>query len=160
MSPLLLFRVVGHNRHILDKFRSTGSYLLNFGTIDPIEREIVIDRTCARCGAEYEWGVHVVLYGRRVGLSEEQIGATVLGTADSPVWTERHGILIKLVDELHDTAAVSDALWAELQAGWTAAQLVELLAIVGQYHMVSYFTNVLRLPLETYAEHFPAGVRP
>ncbi len=160
LEPLLLFRVVAHNPHILDKFRSSGSYLLNFGTIDPIEREIVIDRTCARCGAEYEWGVHVVVYGRRVGLSEEQIRATVLGTADSPEWTERQGILIKLVDELHDTAAVSDALWAELQAGWTAAQLVELLAIVGQYHMVSYFTNALRLPLETYAEHFPAGVRP
>src|SRR5438445_7166306 len=160
LEPLLLFRVVGHNRHILDKFRITGSYLLNFGMIDPIEREIVIDRTCARSGAEYEWGVHVVLYGRRVGLSEEQIRATVLGTADSPEWTKRQGTLIKLVDELHDTASVSDALWSELKAGWTTPQLVELLAVVGQYHMVSYFTNALRLPLETYAEQFPAGVRP
>src|SRR2546428_13977340 len=84
LEPLLLFRVVAHNPHILDKFRSPGSYLLNFGTIDPIEREIVIDRTCARGAGEYEWGVHEVAYGRRVVLGEEQMRATVLGTADSP----------------------------------------------------------------------------
>ena len=35
IEPLRLFRVVAHNKAILDKFRSTGSYLLNFGTIDP-----------------------------------------------------------------------------------------------------------------------------
>lgn len=64
IEPLRLFRVVALNKAILDKFRSTGSYLLNFGTLDPLEREIVIHRTCARCGSEYEWGVHVVVYGR------------------------------------------------------------------------------------------------
>ena len=37
------------------------------------EREIVIDRTCARCGAEYEWGVHVAFFGERVGLTREEI---------------------------------------------------------------------------------------
>src|SRR2546426_7776786 len=89
LEPLLLFRVVAHNKAILDKFRSTGSYLLNFGTIDPLEREIVIHRTCARCGAEYEWGVHVVVYGRRLGLSDEQIRSTVLGDARDPVWSDR-----------------------------------------------------------------------
>ncbi len=103
LEPLLLFRVVAHNPNVLDKFRSSGSYLLNFGTIDPIEREIVIDRTCARCRSEYEWGVHVLVYGRRVGLSDEQIRATVLGTAESPEWTERQATLIRLADELHDT---------------------------------------------------------
>ena len=157
-EPLLLFRVVAHNPNVLDKFRSSGSYLLNFGTIDPIEREIVIDRTCARCRSEYEWGVHVVVYGRRVGLSDEQIRATVVGTAESPEWTERQATLIRLADELHDTGGVSDDLWAQLQAGWSAAQLVELLALVGQYHMVAYFTNAIRLPLEAYAQYFPQVV--
>ena len=41
-EPLKLFRTVAHNRHILDKLRSTGSYLLNFGTVDPADRELVI----------------------------------------------------------------------------------------------------------------------
>ncbi|HEV7760231.1 MAG TPA: hypothetical protein VGO78_14620 [Acidimicrobiales bacterium] len=29
------------------------------------DREIVIDRTCARCGCQYEWGVHVAFFGDR-----------------------------------------------------------------------------------------------
>ena len=68
-EPLKLFRTVAHNRHLLDKLRSTGAYLLNFGTLDPADRELVIQRTCARCGCEYEWGVHAVVFGAQVGLT-------------------------------------------------------------------------------------------
>jgi hypothetical protein len=64
--PLKLFRTVAHNRHILDKLRSTGAYLLNFGKVEALDREIVIHRTCGRCGCEYEWGVHAALFGPRV----------------------------------------------------------------------------------------------
>src|SRR5438067_11965158 len=75
VEPLALFRTVAHNPHVLDKFRSTGSYLLNFGTLDPREREIVILRTCARNGSTYEWGVHVAVYASDVGLTEEPVSA-------------------------------------------------------------------------------------
>ncbi len=155
MEPLKLFRTVGHNQHILDKLRSTGTYLLNYGTLDPLEREIVIHRTCARCGAEYEWGVHVIAYGRPLRLSDEQIEATVIGSADTPVWSERQSLLVRLVDELHDTATVSQELWAELAENWSPAQLIELLALVGQYHTVSFFTNAIRIELEDGAPVFP-----
>ncbi len=159
-EPLKLFRIVAHNPHILDKFRSTGSYLLNFGTVAPTEREIVIHRTCARCEAEYEWGVHVAIYGSPVGLSQEQIQATVLGDPDDPVWSPEQRLLVRLVDELHDTSTVSDELWEDLQETWTPAQLVELVALVGRYHLVSYLTNALRVEREDFAPRFPqAGSR-
>ena len=87
VEPLRLFRTVAHNRHILEKLRSTGAYLLNFGAVDPADREIVIHRTCARCGCEYEWGVHVLAFGRPLGLSEKQISATVLGDQSDPAWS-------------------------------------------------------------------------
>ena len=157
IEPLKLFRTVAHNPHILDKFRSTGSYLLNFGTLDPKEREIVIHRTCARCGAEYEWGVHVAFYGKSVGLSQDQIDATVLGGPDDPVWDKNHSFLIRLVDELHDTSTVSDELWEEIHDLWTPTQLVELIALVGQYHLVSYFTNALQVEAEEFGAHFPSS---
>lgn len=155
IEPLKLFRTVAHNPHILDKFRSTGSYLLNFGTVEPAEREIVIQRTCARCGSDYEWGVHVAIYAKTVGLSQEQIEATVLGGADDSVWSPKQQLLICLVDELHDTSTISDELWKELSKSWNQAQLVELVALVGQYHLVSYFTNALGVELEDFAARFP-----
>lgn len=157
IEPLKLFRTVAHNPHILDKFRSTGSYLLNFGTLDPAEREIVIHRACARCGSEYEWGVHVAFYGRSVGLSQEQIDATALGGPDEPVWSPKQRLLIRLVDELHDTATVSDDLWYAIRELWTPAQLVELVALIGQYHLVSYFTNALHVETEDFGARFPSS---
>ena len=71
IEPLKLFRTVAWNEHVLERFRTTGAYLLNFGKLEPIDREIVIHRTCARCGCEYEWGVHAAVFARQVGLSEE-----------------------------------------------------------------------------------------
>lgn len=154
IEPLLLFRVVAHNKAILDKFRSTGSYLLNFGTVDPLEREIVILRTCARAGSEYEWGVHAVVYAPQVGLSEEQLRSTVLGSADDDVWSERQQVLMRFADELYSTATISDALWPVMNR-WSAEQLVELVTIAGQYRLVSSITNAFRIPSEGSARRFP-----
>jgi len=159
IEPLKLFRVIAHNRPFLGKFRSTGTYLLNFGAVDPLEREIVIHRTCARCGSEYESGVHVVVFGRSLGLSDEQLRSTVHGDADDPVWSERQALLVRLADELHETSRVSDELWEQLASNWSAEQLVELVALVGQYHTVSFLTNALGVELEEYAERFPAQLR-
>ncbi len=156
-QPLKLFRTLAHNHHILDKLRSAGSYLLNFGTVEALDREIVIHRTCARCGCEYEWGVHAAVFGPIVGLTEAQLAATVHGSADDPVWSVGQSLLIALADELHDTATVSDGLWDELAEHYSDEQTVELLAIAGQYHAVSYFANALGVALEEVAERFPAG---
>src|SRR5437660_7587842 len=159
VEPLKLFRTIAHNPHLLDKLRSTGAYLLNFGTVDPREREVVIHRTCARCGCEYEWGVHVIAFARPLGFSEEQIAATVHGGAEDAAWTEREALLVQLVDELHDTATISDPLWEGLAANWSSAQLVELITLVGQYHAVSFVANGLGVELEDAAERFPRSAR-
>jgi 4-carboxymuconolactone decarboxylase len=156
VEPLQLFRTVAHNPAILERLRTTGAYILNFGQIEPAEREIVIHRATARCGCEYEWGVHAAFYGPNVGLAEEQLRATVHGTADDPVWSRRQALLIRLVDELHDTARVSDEVWAELAREWEPAQLVELVATVGFYHFVSFTANTFAVKREEYAARFPA----
>ena len=155
VEPLKLFRTVAHNPAILERFRTTGAYILNFGQVEPLEREIVIHRTTARNGCEYEWGVHAVAFGRPLGLSEAQLRATVRGAADDPAWSKRQSLLVHLVDELHDTGTVSDSLWPKLAAEWQASELVELIATVGFYHLVSFAANALGVEREEYAERFP-----
>jgi hypothetical protein len=46
---------------------------------------------------------------------------------------------------------VGDALWNEMAAHWSAPQLVELLALAGWYHAISYVCNAARVPLEPWA---------
>jgi alkylhydroperoxidase family enzyme len=152
-EPLLLFRTIAHNPTLLEKLRTTGTYLLNFGTIAPLEREIVILRTCARCGCEYEWGVHVAIFSSAVGLSDEQVAATVTG--DDAPFTEAQRVLLALVDQLHDTSTVTDELWRRLAATYRPEQLVELVTLVGQYHTVSFVANALGVRLETFGARFP-----
>ena len=78
------------------------------------------------------------------------------GAADDPAWSERQSLLVRLVDELHDTGTVSDALWSKLAAEWQPPELVELVATVGFYHLVSFTANALGVELEDYGERFPA----
>jgi alkylhydroperoxidase family enzyme len=155
VEPLKLFRTVAHNPAILERFRTTGAYILNFGSVEPLDRELVIHRTTARCGCEYEWGVHAVAYGRPLGLTDAQLRATVHGPVDDPVWSPRQAMLVGLVDQLHDSGCVTDELWAELTREWDTGQLVELVATVGFYHFVSFTANAFEVESEDYAEPFP-----
>src|SRR5688572_12661981 len=135
MPPLRLFRTIAHNPRVLDKIR-TGN-LLDRGSLERRHREIVILRTTARCGCEYEWGVHVTFFAARVGLGEAELFATVHGGADDPAWSPAECTLIRLVDELHDAARISDPLWSDLRRHWRDDQLVELVVLAGFYHTIS-----------------------
>src|SRR3954462_12366115 len=77
--PLVLFRVMAGHARAWEKFRGGG--LLDRGPLSLRQREIVIDRTCARTGCEYEWGVHVATFAGAAHLTEEQVHATVRGAA-------------------------------------------------------------------------------
>jgi 4-carboxymuconolactone decarboxylase len=159
VEPLNLFRTVAHNHAVLERFRTIGAYILNFGRVEPLDREVLLHRTCARCGCEYEWGVHAVAYGRPLGMSDEQLRATVTGGPDAPVWSDRQRLLIQLADELHDTATVSESLWTKLSAQWDSAQLIELVATAGFYHLVSFTANAAGVQPEPYAERFPTALQ-
>jgi hypothetical protein len=46
-------------------------------------------------------------------------------------------------------------LWADLGAHWDSAQLIELIAIAGFYHLVSFTANAAGVQPEPWAERFP-----
>src|SRR3982074_957895 len=112
--PLMLFRVVAGNARAWGKFRA-GS-LLDGGPLSLGEREIVIDRTGALTKCEYEWGVHVALFARAAGLTDEQVRATMLESADAPCWSESERALIAAIDALHHRATLSGDEFAALSA--------------------------------------------
>src|SRR3954462_13357246 len=118
VEPLALFRTLAVHADRAARMRPLGGGILGHGRIDPREREIVIHRACARAGAEYEWGVHALAFGKPLGLSDEQVAATVHGRPDDPAWSDREAQLVRLADELHDTCTVSDTLWVELAEGF------------------------------------------
>jgi alkylhydroperoxidase family enzyme len=121
-------------------------------------REVMIHRTCALTGAEYEWGVHATSFGGPLGFTDEQLASTVHGDAADPVWSEPARAVFRLADELHQTSTVSDELYAELARHFDAPQIIELCITSGWYHAISYVIAAARLPLEPWSERFPARV--
>jgi alkylhydroperoxidase family enzyme len=151
--PLMLFRVMASSPRAWEKFRA-GS-LLDRGPLSLREREIVIDRTCALTGCEYEWGVHVATFAEAAQLSETQVRATVREAADAPCWTAAEQALIAAVDALHVNATLSDAVFKALSAHYDDAKIFEVILLCGFYRTVSYLANGLDLPLEEKAARFP-----
>jgi hypothetical protein len=149
VAPLSLFTTLARVPRVYDRFRA-GS-LLDRGPVSLRHREIVIDRTCARCGCTYEWGVHVAFFGERVALTPEQIRAIARSDATDPAWNGEERLLIRLVDELHDSADIADQLWNDLGKAFGLEQVFELIALVGFYHTVSFFANGTRLRAESFA---------
>jgi len=156
-EPLRLFRTLAVHDELASRMRPLGAGILGHGHVEPREREIVIHRTCARAGAEYEWGVHVLAFAKPLGLSDEQIAATVHGSAEDPAWSEHDAQLIRLADELHDSCSVSDALWADLTERFTSDQLLELVITAGWYRLLSYVINGAGVEHEPWAARFPVA---
>jgi 4-carboxymuconolactone decarboxylase len=155
-EPLGLFRTLLLHPELADRMRPLGAGLLGHGRLDPRVRELMIHRTCANCAAEYEWGVHAVFFGPRVGLTERELAGTAAGDPDDPIWSESERAVLRLADELHDTAGVSDATFAALTRHFAAQEILELVVIAGWYHLISFVVGAARLPLEPWAARFPA----
>lgn len=155
--PLNIFRTYARHPLVLKRVMSLGAVLLSGGKLAPRDREIVLHRTCARCGSAYEWGVHVTAFARPLKFTEAEIRATVLGAADDPVWPARDRLLVRLADELHDTSTVSNELWAELAAAWSDEEIIELVCVAGFYHAISFMTNACGIEDEAFAEPFPVA---
>jgi 4-carboxymuconolactone decarboxylase len=155
-EPLRLFRTLAVHEQLMSRMRPLGAGILGSSAlVAPQLREVVIHRTCALTGAQYEWGVHAVAFGAPLGLSPTQLHSTVHGDWRDQCWEPDQASVLRLADELHATSTISDELWRELAARFEEAQLLELIVTVGWYHVIAYICNGLRVLAEEWAPAFP-----
>jgi 4-carboxymuconolactone decarboxylase len=155
VEPLKLFRTLLVHGSLMSRMRPLGAGILGHGLLDPRVRELMILRTCARCGAEYEWGVHASFFASGAGLSDDELSATAMGGAEDPVWSEADRAVIRLADELHDRAGVSDDVYAALTRHFSSPEILELTVTAGWYHTISFVINAARVQPEPWAARFP-----
>lgn len=166
-EPIALFRLYARNLPLAEALHAWGSYQLSRQlSLGLRDREILIDRTCARCGCEYEWGVHIARCAPRVGLTPAHISSLTHGNSADAYWTtDRDRLLLDAADALHTGHDIDDALWERLSAEFSPEQLLDLLMLCGWYHAISFTARAGRLTPEPGTPKFddflpPAAPKP
>lgn len=150
---LQIFRVFANSLRFLKK--GVTNLLDEESPLSLRQREIVILRVCANNHCEYEWGVHVSVFARKAEFTERQIESTRLGDANCECWIKEESVLIRAVDQLCNSAMLSDDLSGQFSNIWTTEQQLEIIALCGNYHTVSFVANVAKLQSEEFAAKFP-----
>ena len=112
------------------------------GRLPRRETELLILRVATLCGSEYELTQHRRL-GRRAGLSADEVERVQAPGLQG--FGAREMLLLRAVDELHETRDLSDALWGELSGMLDEPTLVELVMLVGHYEMLATTLGTLRV---------------
>jgi alkylhydroperoxidase family enzyme len=150
---LTLFRTFANSVRFLKK--GVANLLDAESPLSLRQREIVILRTTANRNCEYEWGVHVAAFAKRAEFTDEQVRATRLEDSTAPCWSAEEQLLIRAVDELCSHSRIEAGTLARVQETLTREQQLEVLALVGNYHTVSFVANTARLAPESFAARFP-----
>ena len=144
-SAMNVFSTLVRHPGLFRRWLAFGGQLLA-GELAARERELLILRTGWLCRAEYEWGQHVVI-GKAAGLSEDDVARIKEGPG-APGWDPFDAALLRAADELHDDSCISEATWSVLADRYDEHQLIEVLMVVGQYHLVSFALNSLGVQRE------------
>lgn len=151
---LTLFKTFANSQRFLEK--GVPNLLDDESPLPLRVREIVILRVTANKNCEYEWGIHVAVFGGAANFSEPQIAATCIKEIVPELWSIEEYHLLEAIDELCIEGSISNETLIHFQKDWTVEQQLEILALCGTYHTVSFVANTARLSNEVFAARFPS----
>lgn len=154
-GPLNVFTTLGRHPSLFQAWIGLGSMLLMNGTLSARDRELAILRTAHHRSCEYEWAHHSAL-ALGAGLTADEVAALRRGPDDHP-WGDDDRMVLAAADELHERGTVTDATWTELSTRFGEQELIELVMLVGHYHMVALTLNALRVQNEDGHRDEPGG---
>jgi alkylhydroperoxidase family enzyme len=153
-TPVLnVARTFARHPALMKARRPQQQHLNTNPTIPMRHHELVVLRIGWLCQAEYEFSQHT-LFGKRAGLTDAEITRIIEGP-NAPGWTPFEATLLRTVDELYRDNFIADATWTALTEHYDAAQIMDLIVLVGQYWTVSVFLNATGVQLEEGKPRFP-----
>ncbi len=144
-TPLNIFGTLAHHPDLLRRWLVFAAHVLSKNTLPERDRELLILRTGWNCQSRYEFSQHVVI-GRRCGISDAEIEMIKEGVDAG--WGPLDRLLVVAADQLHDRSTISDEVWAGLSQHYTTQQLLDVVATVGNYHLVAMFLNTTGVQLD------------
>lgn len=140
-----IYATVARVPSLADRMTGLGR-ALRTGSLSHRHRELLILRTGWRCESKYEFAQHWQA-ALHFGMTEDDVVA-VQRPGGHTSWSASDILLCRVADELHQSSTLKDETWAELAASFPDEAIIEIVMIVGYYHLVSYVCNALGIPIE------------
>ena len=138
-----LYRVLLNSGPLASGWEAMLTAVRNKSSVPADLRELMILRVAVVNRAPYEFDAHVP-HAQKAGVSDAKIAAvreTVLGS----VFTESEAMVLELADTMTRNIDVPEALMDRLKAKFDARGVVETVATVAAYNMVSRFLVALQI---------------
>jgi AhpD family alkylhydroperoxidase len=139
----LLYQVLLNSAPIAAGWERMLTAVRNETSVPADLREMVILRVAVLNRAAFEFDAHAPIAARE-GVSAEKIAA-LREPELGPVFDERERLVLRLTDAMTRDVDVPDALMEQVGASCDAKGLVELVATVAAYNMVSRLLVALRV---------------
>ena len=153
LGELSVFQIALRNPRVATALNGMLHNLLIKGELDGRLRELIIMRIGWATGAVYEWTQHW-----RVATGMDIPEADTLGVRD---WPNHAGFgpaeraVLAATDDSLATGRISDESWAACAATLGDADLVELVAVIGNWTLFSNLLRSLEVPLEAGLQPWP-----
>jgi AhpD family alkylhydroperoxidase len=138
----LLYQVLLNSAPIASGWEQMLTAVRNQSSLPADLRELVILRVAVLNGASFEFHAHVP-HAEHAGVSPAKLTAVQDKSGIGPVFAPRERLVLALTDAMTRDVAVPDAVFDPLRAEFDARMLVELVATVAAYNMVSRFLVAL-----------------
>ncbi|MBA3463224.1 MAG: carboxymuconolactone decarboxylase family protein [Deltaproteobacteria bacterium] len=156
VPPLALFRTIALHPMLRERMHPLAAGLRGRGTLPLRVRELVILRTCARCEAWYEWGVHATAFAAAAGIDHDALRTITHATAaEIAARSDEDALVLQIADELHDTSKLSERVFAAGVERFGAQSLLEIGALAGFYHLISFLIGIADVEPEPWAQPAP-----
>jgi len=139
----LLYQVLLNSAPIASGWERMLTAVRNQTGVPAALRELIILRVAVLNGAAFEFEAHAPI-ARREGVSEEKIAA-VAESGIAKIFDAEERPVLELTDSMTRNIIVPDGLMLELKERYGDERLVELVATVAAYNMVSRFLVALHI---------------
>ena len=154
LAELNIFRVLLRHPALAQRLSGLLMMLLVQGKLDRRLRELVIMRLGWATASEYEWAQHWRV-ARELGIPHEDLLA-LRDWRSSDRFGDADRAVLAATDETLETGAISPETWELCRAhvGGTE-ELLELVAAIGNWRMISSLLRSLEIPIEAEMESWP-----
>ena len=139
----LLYQVLLNSEPIASGWEQMLTAVRNKTSVPADLREMMILRVAVLNEAQFEFDAHVP-HALKAGFPQAKIDL-VKSLPISDLFREKEALLISLTDQMTNNIKVSPTLMDKLSAHYSAKELVEIVATVAAYNMVSRFLVALNI---------------